>query len=358
MTDVSIAAFRAAFGRAPDGAASAPGRVNLIGEHVDYTGGTVLPTVIGPKVTLALGRSAGPGVTIRSERYGGAVTRAPDEALAGHWSDYVLAGHRSARQLGLAEGGADYLVGGDVPDGAGVSSSAALLVALLRAWTQAAGRAEAPETLARWAQAVEADEIGMPCGIMDQMAVAAGRAGFAMKLDTRTLAYDHVALPDGYAFPVLHSGLRRVLADGAYAERRAQCQAAADGLGLASIEELSLADTACLGTLPPLVAKRARHAITEHARVLRAADTLAAADMAAFGALMDGSHASMRDDFAIVPDEMDAMTARARALGAVGSRLTGGGFGGCFVSCVPRARLAGWLDAMAASFPQTWVVSA
>ena len=355
------AEFEAAFGRPPDAAASVPGRVNLIGEHIDYTGGTVLPTVIGRRVTLGVAATAGPEVTIRSARYDEAATRAPDEALAGHWSDYVLAGHRSAVRRGLAKGGAAYWVGGDVPDGAGVSSSAALLVALLRALSEAAGRDEGPETLARWAQAVERDEIGVPCGIMDQMAVAAGKPGYAMKLDTRTLAHAHVPLPDGYAFPVLHSGLRRALADGAYAERRAQCQAAADGLGLDGLEALSPsgeAGLARLDALPSVVARRARHAITEHARVLDAANALAAGDIDAFGALMDESHASMRDDFEIVPEAMDAMTETARRLGAVGARLTGGGFGGCFVSCVPRGALNGWLSGMTEAFPGTRAVSA
>ena len=352
--------FEAAFGRPPEAAAAAPGRVNLIGEHIDYTGGTVLPTVIPARVTVALA-AGGDAVRVASASFGETASRAPDEGPRGHWSDYVLAGHQAAARLGLMPpGGAAYHVSSDIPAGAGVSSSAALLVALLRAAAARAGRDEAPETLARWAQVVERDVIGVPSGIMDQMAVAAGRPGHAMALDTRTLAFEQLTLPPGYAFPVVHSGLARKLTDGGYADRRAACEAAARALGLEGLEGLSPEGPAILPRIDALdepLRRRARHAVTEHARVLAAADALRAGDTPAFGRLMDESHASMRDDFEIVPGPMDAMVAHARTLGALGARLTGGGFGGCFVACVPDAEVDAWAAGLLAAYPDAWLVT-
>ena len=354
------AAFVRAFGRLVEGRAGAPGRVNLIGEHIDYTGGTVLPTVIPARVDVRLA-AGGDAVAIASARFGEAVRRAPDDALAGHWSDYVLAGHGAAVRLGLLPpGGGAYRVASDIPHGAGVSSSAALLVALLRAAADRAGRTEAPETLARWAQAVERDAVGVPCGIMDQMAVAAGRAGHAMKLDTRSLAIAQLPLPEGYVFPVVHSGLTRQLTGGGYAARRAACEAAARALDLDGIEALSPAGAAILPRVAALDAPlrgRARHAVTEHARALAAADALRAGDVPTFANLMDESHASMRDDFEIVPRAMDAMVDAARTLGALGARLTGGGFGGCFVACVRERDVDGWAAALIESHPGAWLVT-
>ena len=348
--------FAGQYGTAPEATATAPGRVNLIGEHIDYTGGMVLPTVLPRTVEVALAAGPGQGVRIAAAGFG-ATERAPDEPLAGHWSDYVLAGHRTAVALGLLPpGGAAYAVASDVPHGAGVSSSAALLVALLRAAAGRAGRDVPPETLARWAQRAETREVGVPCGIMDQMAVAAGRPGHALALDTNTLAHEHLPLPESHVFAVVHSGLTRSLADGAYADRRAACAAAAERLGLPGIEALSLLPEARwseIDTLPDLLRRRARHAVTEHARTVRATEALRSGDVTAFGTLMDESHASMRDDFEIVPAAMDAMTAEARRLGAVGARLTGGGFGGCFVACVPTSDARGWTTDMTAAFPDT-----
>ncbi|MBB4660404.1 galactokinase [Parvularcula dongshanensis] len=353
--------FASEFGRRAAVQVSVPGRVNLIGEHIDYTGGTVLPTPIPGRLRL-LFTAGGTTVTVRSQRFAEPVERELEEAIDGHWSDYLLAGHRKAIAVGLLPPGTggEYLIDSEIPDGAGVSSSAALLVALLRAAAETTARTTPPEQLARWAQEVETQDIGMPCGIMDQMAVAAGEPGFAMALNTRTLAYRQVPLPTGYAFPVLHSGLKRQLADGAYKARRDACAEAAEALGLASIEDLSTVDDdglARAAALPDPIARRARHAITEHRRVLRAIETLANGDVQSFGALMNESHRSMRDDFEIVPKAMDEMTEHACRSGAFGSRLTGGGFGGCFVSCVPSERLGAWLVAMRTAFPDTWVVT-
>ena len=358
---MSADAFRTAYGSEPEAVARAPGRVNLIGEHIDYTGGTVLPTVVPQAAEVALtAGGAGQGVRIVAPAFG-EVRRAADAPLRGHWSDYVLAGHRVAVAEGLLPpGGAAYAVTSQVPPGAGLSSSAAVLVALLRAAARRAGRSVPPETLARWARRAETEEVGVPCGIMDQMAIAAGRPGHAMALDTASLIHEAIPLPSTHAFVVVHSGLVRSLADGAYAERRGACAAAAQALGLAGIGALSGLPASRhgeIGGLPEPERRRARHAVTEHARVRRAITALREADMARFGALMDESHASMRDDFEIVPPAMDAMVAEARRLGATGARLTGGGFGGCFVACVPTDTAPTWRAALASTCPGTRVVA-
>ena len=353
--------FADTFGRPAAATVSVPGRVNLIGEHVDYTGGTVLPTPIPQRLRLAFG-PGGETVRARSTRFDATADCNIDAPPSDHWVDYLVAGHRKAIAEGLLpkdEGGA-YLVDSDIPHGAGVSSSAALLVAQLRAIAAAADRTLPPTVLARWAQEVERDDIGMPCGIMDQMAVAAGEPGFAMALDTVSLDYELIALPEGYAFPVIHSGLTRQLAEGAYKARRQACEAAAEALGLPSLEALSPAGEEALartGGLPDPIGRRARHVITEHQRTLAAIDALRGADAARFGALMDESHASMRDDFEIVPEAMDEMADAARAHGALGARLTGGGFGGCFVALVPTEALQAWLGAMGRAFPGTIAVT-
>lgn len=362
MTEATPPSFEALFGTPPQVTVSAPGRVNLIGEHIDYTGGTVLPTPIPSRTRLHF-TPGGDKLHIHSNAFDETVIRSLEDPLEGHWSDYILAGHRKAISIGIrqqCEGGT-YQIVSDIPHGAGVSSSAALLVAILRAHAKTTDQDITPEHIARWAQQIEKDDIGVPVGIMDQMAIAAGVEGMAMALDTKSLAYELVPLPEGFAFPVIHSGLTRTLTDGGYKARREACEEAARQLGLADLEELSLIDEQTmqkLSGLPETICKRARHVMTEHHRVLAAITALKASDMSAFGQLMNESHASMRDDFEIVPEAMDQMTKVAREYGALGSRLTGGGFGGCFVSCVPRDRLDRWLTDIQNAFPSTWIVAA
>ena len=359
MTNTENVTFESVFDRGPQTQTTTPGRVNLIGEHIDYTGGVVLPTVIPNRVRVETAPAATGGEKLRffSTRFDELIERPLDDALTGAWSDYILAGHRKAVQLGLAKGGADYFVDSDIPHGAGVSSSAALLVGVLRAAAQSTQQSISPEKIALWAQEVEVEDIGVPCGIMDQMAVALGKKGHALVLDTATLSYELIPLFEDYVFPIFHSGLTRTLADGHYKERRDATETAAAALGVRFLSKADETARKRLQTLTDPVRQRARHVISEHQRVLAAVDALKDHDTERFGRLMGQSHASMRDDFEITPPEMDEMTDYAVQSGALGSRLTGGGFGGCFVSLVKTDMLTSWKEKMTARFSNIRLVS-
>lgn len=349
--------FEAAFGRPATASAKAHGRVNLIGEHIDYAGGLVLPTLIPQALRVRTAPAPQNAIRVRSSLFREIAHRRIDDAYEGHWSDYALAGHRLAARAGFASAGADYLVESDIPHGAGVSSSAALLIAVLMAAARAVGRPLTPEQAAQMAQRAETEELNVPVGIMDQMAIAVGRPGFALALDTWELSWRHIPLPTDHAFAVLHSGVSRALNDGRYAERRRAVETAASRLGVKRLVEVDAAAVIAAG-LPNDVTRRARHVVTEHQRSKQAAVALEAQDIALLCILMNESHASMRDDFEIVPDEIDQMTRAALAFGALGSRLTGGGFGGCLVSLVDRARLGRWTKAMLEKFPRSWLLAA
>ena len=189
------------------------------------------------------------------------------------------------------------------------------------------------------------------------MAVAVGKPGFALSLQTDTLEMELIALPAGYAFPVFHSGLTRQLVDGAYRERREACERAARLLGTKTLSQISDVELETSKSFDDPINRRTRHVVTEHRRALEAVDALKSANMMRFGALMNESHKSMRDDFEIVPSAMEEMCAYARSIGALGSRLTGGGFGGCFVSLVPADQEEAWTRHMQEKFPDIWLVS-
>jgi galactokinase len=250
-------------------------------------------------------------------------------------------------ERGHALTGADIAVSGTVPRGAGLSSSASLMVGIGTALAALAGLTIAPADMALMAQAGECDHVGVRCGIMDQLASAAGRGGHALMIDCRSLDVQPVALPAGAQILIIHSGVERGLVEGAYNERRAQCEAAAAAMGVAALRD---ADLAMLerAQLDPLTTARARHVITENARVLAAAEALAAGDLVSMGALMAASHSSMRDDFEITVPRIDALVAELRALIGPegGARMTGGGFGGAVVALCPADRANAVLDAL------------
>ena len=330
--------FERAFGAAPAVTLFSPGRVNLIGEHTDYNGGCVLPTALRLGVKVALAARTDGLVRVASDRFDGVAERNLDERASGDWSDYVLGAIVAARDEGLLPGGADVALAADLPDGAGLSSSAAVTVGVLRAAAEAVGVALDPLRAARLARGVENDFVGVPCGIMDQMAIALAAPGEALALDTQSLAYETVSLPSGYDFPVIHSGVRRSLNEGRYAERRAECEAAAAALGASALCRLTDEEATRAAALPAPLARRTRHCVTEHRRTLAATTALREGDMAAFGGLMIESHASLRDDFEVSVPAIDALVASLTAAGAMGARLTGGGFGGCVVALTRRER--------------------
>ncbi len=345
--------FETEFKAPPAAIGRANGRMNLIGEHLDYQGGMVLPTAIAREAAVAVGAARGDVDEIHAERFDETVKRALDAPSDGHWSDYVAGALQLLRRLGLAEGPMRVAVESDIPHGAGLSSSAAVIVATIKACLAAHGAAIDNVQVARWAQQVEHEFIGMPCGIMDQMAVAMTAQGQALALDTHTLAYSVINLPSSHHFAVLHSGVTRKLEDGRYAERRRESEAAAKFLDAPALCLMSAGQAAKIGDAPPPGDRRARHVYTEHHRVLKAIDALTSGDMETFGALMTESHASMRDDFEMSTPEIDRIADYALHAGALGARLTGGGFGGCIVACVPAAALQGWVDTMTSEFPNT-----
>ena len=315
--------------------AFAPGRVNLIGEHTDHTGGRCLPMAVAMGVTVT-GRREGDRVLLSSAEVPGVADVALDvgdpTAVEPAWARYVAGVVAELRpEVGFTGG-----LRSDVPVGAGMSSSAALEVAV----ALALGHAGAVEDLARACQAAEQRATGVPCGILDQLASAAGREGHAFVLDCHTLERTHVPIPDSVEIRVVHSGQERTLAGSAYAERRAQCEAAESVIG-----PLRLAAVGDVGSIDdPVLRRRARHVITENQRVLDAAESLRVGDAAVLGALLDEGHRSLRDDFEVSTPVVDATVERLRARAGVhGVRLMGGGFGGCVVAVTePGALDEGW----------------
>ena len=352
------AAFAAVFGPAPELVARAPGRVNLIGEHTDYNDGFVLPCAIDHATTVAIARAAGGETRVHAVDYGEddrfAVDRPIGHRAESGWSDHVRGIHAAFARRGLAVPAADIAIGGDVPRGAGLSSSASLGVALAAALAAAGCLDQLSSTdFALIARESENDFVGVACGIMDQLVSARAESGSALLIDCRSLEVRPVAIPADAAVLVIHSGVERGLVGSAYNERRRQCEAAARHYGVAALRDLDRGGLeAGRDGLDVVAFARARHVVTENARALAAADALAADDLAVLGQLFAASHASMRDDFAITVPAVDALVALAQAAigGEGGARMTGGGFGGAIVAMCRRDRAAGVIAAVCAEY--------
>jgi galactokinase len=239
-------------------------------------------------------------------------------------------------KAGVAVPGADLWIEGDVPIGAGVSSSAAIEVAVAHALLALAGRVADGVQIARWAQAAENDFVGMPCGIMDQFASANGVDGGAMLLDCMTLKAEPVRLPGGASFLLVDSMVRHAHVEGEYRARREDCETAARILGVDRLSQVAEAELeGALRRLPPGPGKRCRHVVSENGRVRRAAEAMARGDLAALGALMNQSHTSLRDDMQVSTPQVDRLAAIAQETpGVFGARMMGGGFGGCVIALV------------------------
>jgi len=332
--------FRERFGGIPR-LFQAPGRINIIGEHTDYSGGLVMPAAIDRRCRIAAARNgtrtlnAVAGV-FESEASADLDALAPTRG----WMDYVAGVASVLIGAGVAVPGADLWIESDVPIGAGVSSSAALEVSVAHALLALAGRSADGAQIARWAQAAENDFVGMPCGIMDQFASANGVAGAAMLLDCATLRAEPVRLPDAASFLLVDSMVRHAHVDGEYRGRREDCETAARLLGVAMLSEVGEADLAeALTRLPPGPAMRCRHVVSENGRVRRAAEALGRGDLAMLGALMNQSHASLRDDMQVSTAEVDRLAAIAQQTpGVFGARMMGGGFGGSVIALVDAHR--------------------
>jgi galactokinase len=341
----AAAVFQAAFGAAPSLQVQAPGRVNLIGEHTDYNDGLVLPCAIDYRTVIVARLRDDRQVAVAAADYDGALDEyaldAPIARLAAPmWANYVRGVVDEMTRQGLPMRGMDLAIAGDVPQGAGLSSSASLSVAVCRLFATLPGFEHlSPIDLALIAQRAENDFVGCKCGNMDQISSAAGVADHALMIDCRSLDVEPVPIPAGAAIMIFNSHVTRGLVDSEYNTRRLQCEAAARHFGVPALRDVDLAMLEARGSeLDPLVLRRARHIVTENARVAAAAQALAGGDLARIGELMEASHVSMRDDFEITVPLIDQLVDVVKtAIGTAGGvRMTGGGFGGCVVALVPH----------------------
>lgn len=328
-------AFFDLYGKLPAVIATAPGRVNLIGEHTDYNDGFVLPAALPLSTTVELASREDATVRVWSAEF-------PSEELqtfpvediprGQDWTDYVRGMVWALRPEGLMKG-FDARVSSTIPVGSGLSSSAALLIAVGRAARNAFQLSIDDVRLAQLARKAETDFVGAPVGIMDQMACSLADEASALFLDTRTLTFERIALPPTTALLVIDSGVRHSHVSGEYRVRREECARAAASLGVRSLRDLDVGDMREINSLPEPLNRRARHVVTENARVLAAVAALRADDPVEVGRLFLASHASMRDDFEVSTPAVDALVETARSLqGVYGARLTGGGFGGAIVA--------------------------
>jgi len=326
--------FEQRYGHAPKIVAEAPGRVNLIGEHTDYNDGFVLPAAIDRTITVAMAPREDGVIRAYSLDY-----EQSDEFPAarvrrfmgskGGWRDYVRGIVWALQDEHLDVGGADLSISGDVPQGAGLSSSAAIELAVAGVLT--ADLDIDRKQLALLCRKTENLFVGVQCGVMDQLASALGHAGHALLIDCRSLEHEAVPLPPGVAIVVIDSGVSRSLADTPFNARREECAEAAQALGLKSLRD---ADEEMLDKLSGVLQKRARHVVTENRRVLAAVEALKGGDIERLKCLMAASHTSLRDDYEVSTPELDTLVKLATGAGGIGARLTGAGFGGCTVNLV------------------------
>ena len=316
--------------------ADAPGRVNLIGEHTDYHEGFVLPTVIPQRTRVTVTRRGDSVVRASS----GAVTEIDSimeytigqESPGRGWLDYVQGVTSILGRHGLIVTGFNLRIESSIPMGAGVSSSAALEVSLLRALRAMFELAIDDLRLAQLARAVETEFVGAPVGVMDQMASSLGRDGEALFIDTRTLESVRVPIPQTIGLIVVDSGVTHAHASGEYRIRRDESFKAAEMLGVATLRDIDVTMMARVNALPTVLARRARHIVSENARVWAAAEALRTTDTTTLGVLFAASHASMRDDYEITTPAVDRLVSLGQAHPDVyGARMTGGGFGGSVV---------------------------
>jgi galactokinase len=322
----------------------APGRVNLIGEHTDYNDGFVMPAALGMYTRVALAPRSDGKLVVFSETFSEESTFVLDQLPArgsGHWSDYVVGVAKVLAESGIRLTGANLLISGNVPLGAGLSSSASLEVAVGYALLDLAGQQPDRTMLARLCQRGENEFVGARCGIMDQFVASHGKRGHALLLDCRSLEYSVLPLREDARLVICNTMVRHSVAGGEYNQRRAECEAGVRHLskhfqGVRALRDATLEQLAGVSTeLPDKIVRRCRHVIRENARVTAAAEALTQNDLRTFGDLMRESHRSLRDDFEVSCAELDLMVQLAeQAKGVYGARMTGGGFGGCTINLV------------------------
>jgi galactokinase len=346
--------FEQRFQAPPTFVVRAPGRVNLIGEHTDYNDGFVLPLAIDRAVWIALQPRVDRQVLVYSLDFNGSTTFALDDFTRGDggWPEYVKGVAWALQQADHRLLGWEGVIAGDVPVGAGLSSSAALELAVARAFAAISELPWDPAAMARLAQRAENEWVGVRCGIMDQMISAAGRAGHALLIDCRSLDIEAVPFPSDTTVVVLDTATRRGLVDSAYNERRGQCEAAARAFGVSALRDVSAARfQAESGKLNEVTRRRAQHVVSENERTLQAAEAMRRGDAVALGRLMNASHASLRDNFAVSSRMLDIMVDCGRAYPAcLGIRMTGAGFGGCAVALTRTHQAESFTSTVAASY--------
>jgi galactokinase len=337
--------FERAFGQLPDGVWQAPGRVNLIGEHTDYNEGYVLPFAIDKTARVAIAVRKDSSIRLLST-YGDQgmfVTDvgALDPAAAKGWTKYPLGVIWALQQRGINVPGLDLLLDSNVPLGAGLSSSHAIECAVVSALNELTGADLGPEEMVLATQQAENDFVGAPTGIMDQSASLRGSKGHAVFLDCRDQSVRLVpfeAEPAGLVMLVIDTRVSHSHSDGGYASRRAACELGAEVLGVKALRDVTVDDLGeASGLLDEVTFRRVRHVVTENDRVLQTVELLASQGPGSIGALLDASHVSMRDDFEISCPELDLAVDTSRANGAIGARMTGGGFGGAAIALTPLA---------------------
>ncbi|GGT39289.1 galactokinase [Nonomuraea spiralis] len=344
-------AFRAAFGADPQTVWRAPGRVNLIGEHTDYNDGFVLPFAVPWGVSAAVTPRTDQTIRLLSlQSPGGPIELSAREEATG-WARYAVG---VLAMLGDRVAGADIAVDGDVPQGAGLSSSAALEVAVASALDDVHGLGLTPMEIALLSQRAENDFVGMPCGIMDQAASALCEEGHALFLDCRSLGSRNIPLDlaaEGLGILIIDTQVHHEHAGGEYAKRRAECESAARKLGVASLRDVTdLA--AALDHLQGAERKRVMHVVTENHRVEALIGLLRAGKVTEIGALLNASHLSLRDQYEVSSPELDVAVEAAFRGGARGARMTGGGFGGSAIALVAQDRLDNVRESVSAAYAE------
>ncbi len=349
--------FTQHFGAPPQLISHAPGRVNLIGEHTDYNEGFVLPMAIDRHIRVAARLRADRAVHLYSLNFDARdqfdlddIHRA-SERMA--WGDYARGVAKVLQDAGHSLRGAELAIEGDVPTGAGLSSSAAMELAILTAFG-ALNRLEIdPVRAALLSQRAENTFVGVQCGIMDQFIASLGQAGHALLVDCRSLDYRRVPLPEGVSIVVAHTGIHRGLSSSEYNTRRSQCEAGAQAFGVKALRDVSVETfEARKHELPPAIAARCQHVVYENARVLQSVQALEDGDLDTFGRLMIQSHASLRDLYEVSCLELDTMVKIMRdAPGCFGARLTGAGFGGCAVAVTRNEAVPALAAAIERDYP-------
>ncbi|QYM91771.1 galactokinase [Dickeya zeae] len=353
------AVFQQQFGYPATLTVQAPGRVNLIGEHTDYNDGFVLPCAINYSTTISAAPRDDRQIRVIAVDYDNQQDSFSLDAPIDHhpqwqWANYVRGVIKHLKTRSDAFGGADLVISGNVPQGAGLSSSASLEVAVGKAIQALYQLPLDNVALALNGQEAENQFVGCNCGIMDQMISAQGQRNHALLIDCRSLETRAVSMPDNVAVMIINSNVKRGLVDSEYNTRRQQCEAAARYFQVKALRDVSEADFAAkVAGLDDVVARRARHIITENARTLAAADALTRGDLHQMGELMAASHASMRDDFEITVPPIDTLVEIVKAVigDEGGVRMTGGGFGGCIVALIPQQQVTAVQNAVMREYP-------